>query len=51
MRSAKRIGGKSNVPFMNKDFLLKSDTAKALYHEHAEQVPIIDYFRFDEILK
>ena len=31
------------TPFMNKDFLLKSKTAKKLYHEHAEKMPIIDY--------
>ena len=29
--------------FMDKDFLLKSDTAKALYHDHAEKMPIVDY--------
>ena len=31
------------TPFMNQDFLLKSETAKKLYHEHAAQMPIIDY--------
>ncbi len=31
------------TPFMNADFLLKTETAKKLYHEHAEIVPIIDY--------
>ncbi len=31
------------TPFMNEDFLLKSETAKKLYHEHAEKMPIIDY--------
>lgn len=29
--------------FMDKDFLLKSDTAKALYHDFAEKMPIVDY--------
>ena len=29
--------------FMNADFLLKTETAKKLYHEHAENMPIIDY--------
>ena len=29
--------------FMDKDFLLDSETAKKLYHEHAEKMPIIDY--------
>ena len=31
------------TPFMNKDFLLKSETARVLYHQHAAQVPVIDY--------
>ncbi len=31
------------TPFMNKDFLLKSETARKLYHEHAAKMPIIDY--------
>ncbi len=31
------------TPFMNADFLLKSEAAKVLYHEHAEKMPIIDY--------
>ena len=30
-------------PFMNEDFLLKTETARKLYHEHAENMPIIDY--------
>lgn len=30
-------------PFMDKDFLLGTDTAKELYHEHAAKMPIIDY--------
>ena len=29
--------------FMDKDFLLSTDTAKWLYHEAAENQPIIDY--------
>lgn len=29
--------------FMDKDFLLSTDTAKKLYHEYAESLPIIDY--------
>ena len=29
--------------FINEDFLLHSDVAKMLYHEHAEKMPIIDY--------
>ena len=29
--------------FMGKNFLLNSDTAKALYHNYASQLPIIDY--------
>ncbi len=29
--------------FMDKDFLLSNETAKRLYHEYAEELPIIDY--------
>jgi glucuronate isomerase len=29
--------------FMDKDFLLETDTAKQLFHEHAAKMPIIDY--------
>ena len=29
--------------FMDKDFLLTTETAKKLYHEHASKMPIIDY--------
>ena len=29
--------------FMDRDFLLKSQAAKKLYHEYAEKMPIIDY--------
>lgn len=29
--------------FMDRDFLLRSETAKTLYHDHAEKMPIIDY--------
>ena len=28
--------------FMERDFLLKTETAKTLYHDHAEKMPIID---------
>lgn len=31
------------VNFMDEDFLLTTETAKKLYHEHAEKMPIIDY--------
>lgn len=31
------------TPFMHQDFLLKTPTAKKLYHEYAEKMPIIDY--------
>ena len=30
-------------PFLDKDFLLSTETAKKLYHEIAEQLPILDY--------
>ena len=29
--------------FMDKDFLLQSETAQKLFHEQAENLPIIDY--------
>lgn len=29
--------------FMDNDFLLTTETAKKLYHDHAEKMPIIDY--------
>ena len=29
--------------FMDKDFLLKTETAKVLYHNYASKLPIIDY--------
>ncbi len=29
--------------FMDQDFLLGSETARTLFHEHAEKMPIIDY--------
>ena len=31
------------MSFINKDFMLRSDTARELYHSHAEKMPIIDY--------
>ncbi len=31
------------VPFMDENFLLSNDTAKALYHSHAAKMPIADY--------
>lgn len=30
-------------PFIGEDFLLESDVAKQLYHDHARRLPIIDY--------
>ena len=29
--------------FMDKDFLLDTDTAKKLFHEYCENLPICDY--------
>ena len=29
--------------FLNRDFLLSTETAKTLYHGTAEQLPILDY--------
>jgi len=31
------------TPFLGKDFLLTTDSAKRLYHEYAAQLPIVDY--------
>jgi glucuronate isomerase len=31
------------MKFINDDFLLKNGTAKSLYHDHAEKMPIFDY--------
>lgn len=31
------------MPFINDDFILSNDTAKSLFHECAEKLPIIDY--------
>jgi glucuronate isomerase len=30
-------------PFLSENFLLQTDTARQLYHEHAARMPIIDY--------
>ncbi|MCI8974923.1 MAG: glucuronate isomerase [Lachnospiraceae bacterium] len=30
-------------PFMDKDFLLSTDTAKQLYHDYAAKMPVLDY--------
>lgn len=30
-------------PFMDQDFLLETETAKRLYHDYAEKMPIVDY--------
>ena len=29
--------------FINEDFLLENNTAQRLYHEYAEDLPIVDY--------
>lgn len=31
------------IKFLDRDFLLKTETAKTLYHDHAENLPILDY--------
>ena len=36
-------GSKQTKPFIHENFLLQGDTAQALYHEHARDLPIIDY--------
>ena len=30
-------------PFMDKDFLLETETAKHLYHDYAAKMPLVDY--------
>ena len=30
------------MTFIHKDFMLQTETARKLYHEHAEKMPIID---------
>ena len=40
------------VQFLSEDFLLQTETARVLYHEHAEKMPIYDYhchLRADQI--
>lgn len=34
---------KKDVKFMDADFLLTSETAKTLYHQHAAKMPVVDY--------
>ncbi|MFZ2371284.1 MAG: glucuronate isomerase, partial [Trichococcus flocculiformis] len=31
------------MSFIHDDFMLQSETAKKLYHEYAENMPIFDY--------
>lgn len=31
------------IKFMDGDFLLDTETARTLYHGHAEKMPVIDY--------
>lgn len=38
-----RKWGNSMKQFMDEDFLLSTETAKRLYREYAEQMPIVDY--------
>jgi len=33
----------NNMGFMDKDFLLESKSSKALYNDHAQKMPVIDY--------
>ncbi|KAA9041185.1 glucuronate isomerase [Ginsengibacter hankyongi] len=35
--------GNDSSKFLNDDFLLQSDVAKRLYHDHVKDLPIIDY--------
>ena len=36
-------GGTFMKKFLDNDFLLSSNTAKRLYHDYAEGIPIVDY--------
>ena len=36
-------------PFMDKDFLLSTETARVLYHEAAEGMPILDMQTAEEL--
>ena len=40
---ADRSKGAIMKPFMDKDFLLSTDTARTLFHEIAEKMPVLDY--------
>ena len=39
----KSIGDDFVAQFLSEDFLLKSNTAKTLYHNYAKYMPIVDY--------
>lgn len=44
MKELKYSKTEKNIkPFLDENFLLNSETAKFLYHEHASKLPIIDY--------
>ena len=44
LRNSQRIGGISKMKqFMDKDFLLESETARRLFHTYAAKLPLIDY--------
>ena len=30
-------------PFMDKDFLLETETAKHLFHDYSDPMPLVDY--------
>ena len=42
-RRRRIFGGQHMKPFMNTDFLLNSETARELYHEYAQKMPIFDF--------
>ena len=37
------MGGNAMKDFMDKDFLLGTETAKHLYHDYAASMPLVDY--------
>src|SRR5215472_663942 len=38
-----RLRASTSMPFIHEDFLLRTKTAKRLFHQYAEQQPILDY--------
>ncbi|WP_448911176.1 glucuronate isomerase, partial [Holdemania massiliensis] len=41
--TGRKSGVRQMKKFMDEDFLLQNETAKRLYHEAAQKMPILDY--------